>query len=109
MGQDNCKPQPGDLIVIDQEFHQHWALYVGDEYVIHLTDERPPFIFTRSSLHATRARVKKQLLREVVKNHKWRVNNKYDHYCYPRPERLIIRRAEQLVGKEVPYNMLSKN
>lgn len=30
------KPQPGDLIEIFRGTYQHWAIYVGDGFVIHL-------------------------------------------------------------------------
>ncbi|XP_064241003.1 phospholipase A and acyltransferase 1-like [Passer domesticus] len=111
MGQDNCKPEPGDLIEIKRSpFYQHWALYVGDEYVIHVTDEGASSLsLSSSSIVATRAKVKKQLLTVVVENDEWRVNNKYDRSRTPRPVEEIIRRAEQLVGKEVSYNVLFSN
>ncbi|XP_059711456.1 phospholipase A and acyltransferase 1-like [Haemorhous mexicanus] len=110
MGQDNCKPQPGDLIEIDRPGYQHWALYVGDGYVIHVTDEGASSIsLSSSSIHAKRAKVKKQLLKVVVENHNWRVNNKYDCSFTPFPVKEIIRRAEQRIGMEVQYNVLTNN
>lgn len=30
------EPKPGDLIEIFRPFYRHWAIYVGDGYVIHL-------------------------------------------------------------------------
>lgn len=30
------EPQPGDLIEIFRPFYRHWAIYVGNGYVIHL-------------------------------------------------------------------------
>lgn len=30
-------PQPGDLIEIFRPAYQHWALYLGDGYIINLT------------------------------------------------------------------------
>ncbi|XP_030135796.1 phospholipase A and acyltransferase 1 [Taeniopygia guttata] len=110
MGQDNCKPQPGDLIEIDRTGYQHWALYVGDGYVIHVTDEGATSLtLSSSSICATTAKVKKQLLKDVVGNDKWRVNNKYDRSRTPFPVKKIIQRAEKCVGREVPYDVLNKN
>uniref|UniRef100_A0A674H797 LRAT domain-containing protein n=1 Tax=Taeniopygia guttata TaxID=59729 RepID=A0A674H797_TAEGU len=110
MGQDNCKPQPGDLIEIDRTGYQHWALYVGDGYVIHVTDEGATSLtLSSSSIRATTAKVKKQLLKDVVGNDNWRVNNKYDHYYTPFPVKKIIQHAEQWVGRVVPYDVLNKN
>ncbi|NWY94091.1 HRSL1 enzyme, partial [Loxia curvirostra] len=110
MAEGRRDPQPGDLIEIDRPLYQHWALYVGDGYVIHVTDEGTSSIFlSSSSISATRAKVKKELLKDVVKNDKWRINNKYDRSRTPRPVKEIIRDAEQWIGEEVPYDVLKKN
>ncbi|NXM51077.1 HRSL1 enzyme, partial [Gymnorhina tibicen] len=98
-------PEPGDLIEIKRHGYQHWALYVGDGYVIHLTDDRSLF----ASLLSRRAKVKKQLLKEVVGNDEWCVNNKYDRSRTPRPVKEIIQRAESCIGKEVPYRLFHNN
>ncbi|NXH07786.1 HRSL1 enzyme, partial [Loxia leucoptera] len=103
-------PQPGDLIEIQRTFYDHWAVYVGDGFVIHVTDEgASPILASSTSVCAGKAKVKKELLREVVKNDNWRVNNKYDRSRTPRPVREIIRDAEQWIGREVTYDVLKKN
>ncbi|CAH2325193.1 phospholipase A and acyltransferase 4-like [Pelobates cultripes] len=30
-------PKNGDMIEISQPGHQHWAIYVGDGYIVHIT------------------------------------------------------------------------
>ncbi|XP_056354288.1 phospholipase A and acyltransferase 1-like [Oenanthe melanoleuca] len=105
-------PQPGDLIEIDRRAYQHWALYMGDGYVINVTpvDEgAPSLLVSTTSVFTRKAKVKKQLLKEVVGDHKWRVNNKYDCSRIPRPVEEIIRRAEQWIDKEVDYDVLGSN
>ncbi|NWH91898.1 HRSL1 enzyme, partial [Aegithalos caudatus] len=98
------------LIEIDRPLYQHWALYVGDGYVIHVTDEGASSLsLSSSSISATRAKVKEQLLKTVAQNDKWRVNNKYDRSRTPLPVKEIIRRAEQWIGREVLYDVLSSN
>ncbi|NXI03541.1 PA216 protein, partial [Pachycephala philippinensis] len=103
-------PEPGDLIEIDRTLHQHWALYVGDGYVIHLTpvgkagaawQVHKVTVFTR--------KVKKQLLKEVVGKDKWSPNNKSDKYYTPLPVEEIIQRAEGYIGKEVTYRVFGSN
>ncbi|NXM51092.1 HRSL1 enzyme, partial [Gymnorhina tibicen] len=111
MGQDNSHhPEPGDLIEIKRPGYQHWALYVGGGYVIHVTTTGDSSqSFSSGSTRGKKAIVKKQLLEEVVGNNRWRVNNKYDRSRTPRPVKEIIRRAEQWIGKEVSYHLLACN
>ncbi|XP_039573165.1 phospholipase A and acyltransferase 1-like [Passer montanus] len=110
MAQGGRDPRPGDLIEIDRPGYQHWALYVGRGYVIHVTDEGATSLtLSSSSIRATTAKVKKQLLKEVVGNDEWRVNNKYDRYYTPFAVEKIIRRAKQWIGREVPYDVLNRN
>ncbi|NWZ74636.1 HRSL1 enzyme, partial [Acrocephalus arundinaceus] len=110
MAEGRGHPRPGDLIEIDRPLYQHWALYVGDGFVIHVTDEGAPSLLgSSSSMSATRARVKKELLTKVAGKHKWRVNNKYDRSRTPRPVEEIIRRAERWIDRVVPYNVLANN
>ncbi|NXA82103.1 HRSL1 enzyme, partial [Thryothorus ludovicianus] len=105
-------PQPGDLIEIDRPLYQHWALYVGDGYVINVTpvDEGAPSLsVSTTSIFTRKAKVKKQPLKEVVGNNKWRVNNKYDRSRTPRPVEEIIRSAEHWIDREVSYDVLGSN
>ncbi|XP_064241761.1 uncharacterized protein LOC135278851 [Passer domesticus] len=110
MGQDNCKPQPGDLIEIDRPRHQHWAIYVGDGYVINLTPVGKPGL--KPGAHTMPVfirKVKKQRLKKVVKNHKGHVNNKYDHSYPPLPVKEIIQRAESYIDRELNYPGFGSN
>ncbi|NWS84101.1 HRSL1 enzyme, partial [Toxostoma redivivum] len=110
--QKNCKPQPGDLIEIDRTHHQHWALYMGHGYVIHLTpadENSPPMSVSSVTLLTREAKVKKELLRNAAGNANWCVNNKYDQYRNPFPAEEIIRRAERQIGRVVVYRLLYKN
>ncbi|XP_059711457.1 phospholipase A and acyltransferase 1-like [Haemorhous mexicanus] len=112
MAEGRRDPKPGDLIEIDRPGYQHWALYVGDGYVINVTpvDEgAPSLLVSTTSVFTKKAKVKKQLLKVVVENHNWRVNNKYDRSRTPFPVKEIIRRAEQWIDREVPYDVLTSN
>ncbi|NWV72346.1 HRSL1 enzyme, partial [Malurus elegans] len=53
--------------------------------------------------------VKKQLLKDMVGNDEWRVNNKYDQDQAPLPVREIIRRAEDYNGKKLAYRVFGSN
>ncbi|NXK70887.1 PA216 protein, partial [Sylvietta virens] len=111
MGEDNSRPQPGDLIKIDRPLYQHWSVYGGDGYVIHVTG-KACVTWEGDGCKANpvwaAAKVKKELLTKVAGNHKWRVN-KYDRSRTPRPVKEIVRRAEQWIDREVPYGVFDRN
>ncbi|NXH54197.1 HRSL1 enzyme, partial [Rhabdornis inornatus] len=105
-------PKPGDMIEIKRPGFQHWALYVGDGYVIHVTpvDENSPAMSACSvSLLTRKAKVKKELLKKAVGNNAWAVNNKHDQYHNPFPAEEIIRRAEHQIDMVVLYHLFYKN
>uniref|UniRef100_A0A8C3Y8H4 LRAT domain-containing protein n=1 Tax=Catharus ustulatus TaxID=91951 RepID=A0A8C3Y8H4_CATUS len=105
-------PMPGDLIEIDRPHYQHWALYVGDGYVIHVTpigENSPPSSAGSMTLLFKKAKVEKDLLDKAAGKDNWRVNNKYDNVLIPFPVEEIIWRAECQVGRIVPYFLLYKN
>ncbi|XP_027488313.1 phospholipid-metabolizing enzyme A-C1-like [Corapipo altera] len=106
------QPEPGDLIKVKRPLYQHWALYVGDGYVIHLTsaaESIPPLLAGSVTIMTRRAKVKKQLLKEVVGNNDWEVNNKYDPSRTPLPVKEIIKHAESCIGMEMTYDLLESN
>lgn len=61
------------------------------------------------SVFSRKAVVRMQLLKEVVGNDTYRVNNKYDHNHTPLPVSEIIQRAQMLIDQEVSYDLLGSN
>ncbi|XP_006270969.2 phospholipase A and acyltransferase 1 [Alligator mississippiensis] len=105
-------PQPGDLIEIFRPAYQHWALYLGDGYVINVApvDEgAAASLASAKSVFSRKALVKMQLLKDVVGSDTYKINNKYDDAYTPLPVEEIIRRAEFLIGQEVSYDLLGNN
>ncbi|XP_059335692.1 uncharacterized protein LOC132077812 [Ammospiza nelsoni] len=110
MGQDNCKPQPGDLIEIDRPRHKHWALYMGNGYVINLTPVGKQLL--KAGMHTVPVfirKVKKQRLEEVVQKNAWCVNNESDQYHCPLPAEEIICRAKNYINKDFTYHGFGSN
>uniref|UniRef100_A0A8C3S2P8 LRAT domain-containing protein n=1 Tax=Chelydra serpentina TaxID=8475 RepID=A0A8C3S2P8_CHESE len=102
-------PKPGDLIEIDRRFYKHWGVYVGDDYIVHLTDVTgKPGSGSVASINC-KAVVKKDPLKDVVGNCNYRVNNKHDGTlpAYPVPE--IIARAIKRVGESKRYQVFAEN
>eukprot|EP00066_Takifugu_rubripes_P011130 XP_003979578.2 PREDICTED: HRAS-like suppressor 3 [Takifugu rubripes] len=106
------KPEPGDLIEIHRGSYQHWAVYVGDGFVVHLTSPFEGRGGQSSSIRSVltdRAVVKKEKLLDVVGDNKWKINNSLDNKYEPRPSHIIVKAACELVGQQRRYSVLSAN
>ncbi|XP_014306254.1 uncharacterized protein LOC102417822, partial [Myotis lucifugus] len=101
-----AEPMPGDLIEISRTGSSHWALYVGDGYVVHLA---PPGEKSEAGSPTGLGEVKRQLLAEVVGNCFYKVNNHLDHLYKPRPIEEMLRSGKEMVGKEMEYSDMSRN
>lgn len=105
-------PKPGDLIEIFRIGYQHWAVYVGDGYVVHLA---PPSEYAGAgsssvlSVFAEAGVVKKELLKDVAGGCMYQVHNKYDKEYSPLPRSKIVRMAEERVGEKIAYSLSSNN
>ncbi|XP_046300466.1 phospholipase A and acyltransferase 2-like [Marmota monax] len=110
--QDRTSPEPGDLIEIFRGAFEHWAVYVGKGYVVHLTspsEAAGPSVNGLGSVLGNRAIVKKELLSVVAGGDKHRVNNKNDNKYEPLPPDKIVQQAEKMVGTYVPYSLTNNN
>lgn len=106
------KPEPGDLIEIFRGSYQHWAIYVGEGYVIHLappSEHAQAGAYSMMSVLCDKATVKKEELYEVVGNNDYRINNLLDEKYEPCPVREILRDAHSLLGQELPYCVFRGN
>ncbi|CAL8284303.1 unnamed protein product [Boreogadus saida] len=108
-------PQPGDLIEIPRGLIKHWALYVGDGFVVHKTLNGSGATSSSSSgsssgnVLITKAMVKKEKLKAVVGDAKWRIKNLMDGRCRPRDAKVIVAEALRLVGSEPLYHLFFNN
>lgn len=106
------KPEPGDLIEIHRGSYQHWAVYIGDGFVVHLA---PPSevpgagASSMMSVLCDRAVVKKEELWDVIGTNKWCINNILDDKYEPREVHQILRDAKKMVGAELPYCVFRSN
>nr|XP_012318583.1 galectin-12 isoform X2 [Aotus nancymaae] len=106
------EPKPGDLIEIFPIGYEHWALYVGNGYVIHLA---PPSEYPGAGSSSTlsvlgsSAMVKQECLEDVVGGCHYWVSNSLDHEYRPRPIQVIINSAKGMVGQKMKYSIVSRN
>lgn len=106
------KPEPGDLIEIFRGSYQHWAVYIGDGFVVHLAPpSEVPGAGSNSmmSVLTEKAMVKKEELWDVVGTNKWKINNSLDDEYEPRPGHVIVREALSMVGDELSYCVIRGN
>ncbi|XP_055987535.1 phospholipase A and acyltransferase 3-like [Sorex fumeus] len=107
------EPKPGDLIEIFCGVYEHWAVYVGDGYVVHVTDVDggPSGVNWLGFPSGSRPRavVKKDLLSKVAAGCRYQVNNKHDEAIGARPAAEIVRRALARVGEQRNYSLIHEN
>ncbi|XP_026185689.1 phospholipase A and acyltransferase 3-like [Mastacembelus armatus] len=108
----DTKPECGDLIEIFRGSYQHWALYIGDGFVVHLA---PPCEYAGAGVNSMmsvlteKAVVKKEELWDVVGTNQWKINNSLDEKYEPRPAHVIVKEAHLLVGQELQYCVFRGN
>ncbi|XP_028979172.2 phospholipase A and acyltransferase 4 isoform X2 [Esox lucius] len=109
---DDKKPKPGDMIEIFRPGYMHWALYIGNDLVIHLAppSELPGAGFnSKGSVYSSKAKVKMEKIWVVVGDDQWRVNNQLDDKYQVRPIHEILRDAQGYVNTVLPYCLFSQN
>ncbi|XP_072277556.1 phospholipase A and acyltransferase 2-like [Pyxicephalus adspersus] len=100
-------PKPGDLIEFQRTFYQHWGIFVGNGYVVHLTDQDG--YSSLSSAFGETAVVRKDHLETVACGCNYKVNNKYDSKRTPYPPSKIVNAALKEVGRRKNYSLTSAN
>ncbi|XP_035023622.2 phospholipase A and acyltransferase 4 [Hippoglossus stenolepis] len=101
--------KPGDLIEIFRDGpYQHWAVYIGENEVVHLVTEGGDSSGSSESL-SSRAEVKREKLTDVVGNHRFKVNNLLDEKYEARDPYVIVKEACAMVGCELQYNVATYN
>ncbi|XP_038139235.1 phospholipase A and acyltransferase 4-like isoform X2 [Cyprinodon tularosa] len=108
-GMNGNEPKPGDLIEIFRNVYEHWAVYVGQGFVVHLLGPDGTLSSSNINLPIGKNNVLKQKLLEVVSTDCWTINNLLDHEKRPRPAEVIVSEANKLVGTTRPYNVLDYN
>lgn len=90
----------GDIIEICQPGHNHWAVYVGDGYIVHLNGRIVGC--GDAAVHGESNIVEKTKLETEAKGCNVTVTNKY-HDLIPVPSDEMVKTALQMVGESKPY------
>ncbi|XP_046560894.1 phospholipase A and acyltransferase 3-like [Haliotis rubra] len=106
--------EPGDLLEFDRGVYSHWAVYVGNDEVVHLSgvdgagrrDLKHPC--TISGVKSDKGIVRKDDFWTVTEDSKAEINNFKDLKFKPLEPSKIVQRALSKV-REVGYNLLYMN
>ncbi|XP_047197629.1 uncharacterized protein LOC124852596, partial [Hippoglossus stenolepis] len=103
------KAKPGDLIEIFRWGYQHWAVYIGENEVVHLVNEGGQSSGSSANPSSSTGKVKREKLAKVVGNHRYQVNNLLDDMYKARMPMTIVKEACEMVGSELQYNVATYN
>lgn len=96
------KAKEGDLLEFKRVVYSHWAVYIGNEEVVHLagvenggqsSSVNPWNSFTISGKIFSKAMVKKESVWNVAHGSKFKINNDKDHKLKPRNAQEIVTEA----------------
>ncbi|KAM9795658.1 phospholipase A and acyltransferase 3-like [Neosynchiropus ocellatus] len=103
--------KPGDLVEIKRALYNHWGVYVGDGFIVHLAQHpNVPTAVSSSAIASSssvRCQVKMERLKDVAGKDKWRKANDLDEQ--PRPASVIVQEACAMVGKTLEYKLTTSN
>ncbi|XP_056012808.1 phospholipase A and acyltransferase 3-like [Ostrea edulis] len=111
------RAKAGDLLEFPRGFYSHWAVYIGNEEVVHLAGTENDgingnfnsgHVFTICGKSFNKAQVKKEDIWNVICGSKIKINNDKDKKCDPRPAHEIVEEALMKLG-EIGYNVLWEN
>ncbi|GFO00259.1 group XVI phospholipase a2-like protein [Plakobranchus ocellatus] len=106
---------PGSLLEIDQGNYKHWAIYIGDRKVCHLTVEAvmggPSFTASLACLKTNKGKILVQLFRDMLAGETPPVfvNNSRDSKWTPRSAEDIVTSALSYAGQKVRYDLVTFN
>ncbi|CAF1522448.1 unnamed protein product [Adineta steineri] len=113
-----AEAQVGDMIEFKRPYYSHWAIYIGNDDIIHLWGANDGIgesvgilgnIMTIYGVQFSKAGICKSKITDVtVYGGKARINNYLDEKYIPLSSQLILESAEKALG-EIGYNVLYKN
>ncbi|CAF1003494.1 unnamed protein product [Rotaria sp. Silwood1] len=112
------KAQPGDMIQFIRTLYSHWAIYIGDNEVIHRWGDNDGIgqtigvwgnVTTIFGVQFNKAKITKSKISDVLKyGGKIRINNYLDSKWKPLPVTVILEKAHNATNQE-GYNVLYSN
>nr|XP_054600887.1 phospholipase A and acyltransferase 4 [Nothobranchius furzeri] len=107
--EDGKKPKPGDLIEVKCGVYKHWIVYIGEDNVVHFGGIGSGSGIGIIPTPGMKGTIKKEKLKDVVKDGKWKINNFLDQKYQPRKDDDIVKEACARVGSSLTYDVLGYN
>ncbi|XP_060939380.1 phospholipase A and acyltransferase 3-like [Limanda limanda] len=101
--------KPGDLIEINRGPYKQWAVYIGENKVVHLDTDGVQSSDSSANPGSSNGKVKREKFTDVVGNHRYQVNNLLDDRRKARDPSIIVKEACAMVGRELPYDLVTYN
>ncbi|XP_060938181.1 phospholipase A and acyltransferase 4-like [Limanda limanda] len=101
--------KPGDLIQIFCLGYQHWAVYIGENEVVHLDTEGGQSSGSLANSSSSIGNVKRENLTDMVGKRHQHINNLLDDKYNARDPSIIVKEACAMVGRELQYNVVTYN
>ncbi|TNN28397.1 Retinoic acid receptor responder protein 3 [Liparis tanakae] len=104
--------KPGDLIQIFRGTYQHWAVYIGEDEVVHFTapgGNSSSSGIVSLALNNGFAQVKRQNIWKVIHGDPFEINNLFDDKYDPRDRDVIVKEACRMVGSKRKYKIATMN
>ncbi|XP_067676462.1 phospholipase A and acyltransferase 2-like [Haliotis asinina] len=102
------KLQVGDRVQFGRGIYYHWAIYIGEGLIIHLTqhgDGEERHVLK----HVSKACVRIDHFWSCTKGRKAYVNNNLDSKHPPFGREVIVEKAKFFLDKKIPYNLFTWN
>lgn len=106
----------GDQLQFHRGLYSHWAVYIGNEEVIHLAGTNsldstctPNHLFTIGGKIFIKAEVKRESVWDVIRGSRVDINNDKDKSCRPLRPHEIVRKAMRMINRHIGYNVLWQN
>ncbi|XP_065932534.1 phospholipase A and acyltransferase 3-like [Magallana gigas] len=96
------RAQPGDLLEFHRSWYNHWAVYIGNEEIVHLKSKEGMQLIT------IKGEVVIESVWDQVKDSRVDINNKLDTKHRPRSAQEIVQDAVSKIGN-TKYNMFWQN
>nr|ACO15647.1 HRAS-like suppressor 3 [Caligus clemensi] len=109
--------EEGDLIEFLRGWYNHWAVYAGKGYVVHLSNDATSLVNVSATFRstnispnkATKGHPAKERLCRIIEDSKYRINNTQDFSRRPFDKNSIVSRMYKEMSLAKAYDLIGNN